>query len=51
LHKRGDSNAENVANSISTSNKKISQLKLPAPSDTDPHRRLLLDGYNIHACQ
>ena len=25
--------------------KKISQLKLPSPNDTDPHPRLLLDGY------
>ena len=24
--------------------KKISQLKLPSPNDTDPHPRLLLDG-------
>lgn len=30
-------------------NKKISQLKLPAPDDHDPHPRLLLDGYGIHA--
>ena len=29
--------------------KNISQLKLPDPSDTDPHPRLLLDGYGIHA--
>ena len=29
--------------------KKISQLKLPSPNDTDPHPRLLLDGYGIHA--
>ena len=28
---------------------KISQLKLPSPNDTDPHPRLLLDGYGIHA--
>lgn len=31
--------------------KKISQLKLPDPNDTDPHPRLLLDGYGIHAGQ
>ncbi len=31
--------------------KNISQLKLPAPTDTDPHPRLLLDGYGIHAGQ
>ena len=30
-------------------NKKISQLKLPAPDDHDPHPRLLLDGHGIHA--
>ena len=30
-------------------NKKISQLKLPAPDDHDPHPRLLLDGDGIHA--
>lgn len=28
---------------------KISQLQLPDPNDTDPHPRLLLDGYGIHA--
>ena len=31
--------------------KKIGQLKLPSPNDTDPHPRLLLDGYGIHAGQ
>lgn len=31
--------------------KKISQLKLPSSNDTDPHPRLLLDGYGIHAGQ
>lgn len=30
---------------------KIKQLQLPAPADTDPHPRLLLDGYGIHAGQ
>lgn len=30
-------------------NRKISQLKLPDPNDHDPHPRLLLDGYGIHA--
>jgi len=29
--------------------KQISQLQLPASTDTDPHPRLLLDGYGIHA--
>lgn len=29
--------------------KRISQLRLPDPSDQDPHPRLLLDGYGIHA--
>lgn len=28
---------------------KISQLQLPDPNDTDPHPRLMLDGYGIHA--
>ncbi len=31
--------------------KNISQLKLPAPNDGDPHPRLLLDGYGVHAGQ
>ncbi len=31
--------------------KNISQLKLPAPNDSDPHPRLLLDGYGVHAGQ
>lgn len=31
--------------------KKIGQLKLPDPSDNDPHPRLLLDGDGIHAGQ
>lgn len=31
--------------------KQISQIKLPDPSDADPHPRLLLDGYGIHAGQ
>ena len=30
-------------------NKKYSQLQLPDPADRDPHPRLLLDGYGIHA--
>lgn len=30
-------------------NEKISQLRLPDPKDSDPHPRLLLDGYGIHA--
>ena len=29
--------------------KKIKQLQLPDPEDHDPHPRLLLDGYGIHA--
>ena len=29
--------------------KQFSQLKLPSPDDHDPHPRLLLDGYGIHA--
>ncbi len=31
--------------------KNISQLKLPAPTDMDPHPRLLLDGDGVHAGQ
>ncbi|MDY3690987.1 MAG: hypothetical protein SO072_03345 [Dysosmobacter sp.] len=31
--------------------KRISQLRLPDPRDTDPHPRLLLNGYGIHAGQ
>lgn len=31
--------------------KRFSQIKLPAPSDQDPHPRLLLGGYGIHAGQ
>jgi len=31
--------------------KNISQIQLPSPSDIDPHPRLLLDGYGIHAGQ
>ena len=27
----------------------ISQLQLPDSNDTDPHLRLLLNGYGIHA--
>ncbi|MGL5254252.1 MAG: DUF5348 domain-containing protein [Brevinema sp.] len=27
---------------------KIAQIQLPAPEDSDPHPRLLLDGYGIH---
>lgn len=29
--------------------KKISQIKLPGPSDRAPHPRLLVDGDGIHA--
>lgn len=31
--------------------KKNSQIKLPSPSDQDPHPRLLVDGDGIHAGQ
>ena len=31
--------------------KKFSQIKLPSPSDQDPHPRLLVDGDGIHAGQ
>lgn len=30
-------------------NRQFSQLQLPSPDDHDPHPRLLLDGYGIHA--
>ena len=29
--------------------KQYSQLQLPDPADRDPHPRLLLDGYGVHA--
>ena len=29
--------------------RQFSQLQLPSPDDHDPHPRLLLDGYGIHA--
>lgn len=29
----------------------IAQLQLPDPADADPHPRLLLEGYGIHAGQ
>ena len=28
---------------------KIVQIKLPDPADTDPHPRLLVDGWGVHA--
>ena len=31
--------------------KQYSQLQLPDPADRDPHPRLLLDGYGVHAGQ
>jgi len=31
--------------------KNISQIRLPLSSDCDPHPRLILDGYGIHAGQ
>lgn len=34
---------------MSWDKEKISQLQLPDPSDRDPHPRLLLDGWGIHA--
>lgn len=27
----------------------IYQIKLPAPTDTDPHPRLLINGWGLHA--
>lgn len=27
----------------------VTQIQLPAPNDGDPHPRLLIDGYGIHA--
>lgn len=32
-------------------NMNIAQIQLPDPSDTDPHPRLMVDGYGIHAGQ
>lgn len=29
--------------------KGYSQIKLPSPTDMDPHPRLLLDGWGLHA--
>ena len=29
--------------------KRYTQIKLPSPDDHDPHPRLLVDGYGIHA--
>ncbi len=29
--------------------KGIAQIQRPAENDTDPHPRLLVDGYGIHA--
>lgn len=29
----------------------IAQIQLPDPEDTDPHPRLVVDGYGIHAGQ
>ena len=28
---------------------KIAQIQLPDPNDSDPHPRLLVDGYGVHA--
>lgn len=33
------------------SKKNIMQIQLPSPTDTDPHPRLLLNGYGIHVGQ
>ena len=33
----------------SESDYRICQIKLPDPNDFDPHPRLLLDGWGIHA--
>ena len=30
-------------------NDRIVQIRLPRPDDTDPHPRLIVDGYGIHA--
>ena len=29
--------------------KRYTQIKLPSPDDHDPHPRLMVDGYGIHA--
>ena len=34
---------------MSWDKERIAQLRLPDPADDDPHPRLLLEGYGIHA--
>ncbi len=36
---------------MSWDKERIAQLRLPDPADDDPHPRLLLEGYGIHAGQ
>ena len=36
---------------MSWDKERIAQLQLPDPADADPHPRLLLEGYGIHAGQ
>ena len=36
---------------MSWDKERIAQIQLPDPADDDPHPRLLLEGYGIHAGQ
>ena len=36
---------------MSWDKERIAQLQLPDPTDRDPHPRLLLEGYGVHAGQ
>ena len=36
---------------MSWDKERIAQLQLPDPADADPHPRLLLEGYGVHAGQ
>lgn len=36
---------------MSWNKERIAQIQLPDPADDDPHPRLLLEGYGIHAGQ
>lgn len=36
---------------MSWNKERIAQLQLPDPADADPHPRLLLEGYGVHAGQ
>lgn len=36
---------------MSWDKERVAQIQLPDPADDDPHPRLLLEGYGIHAGQ